>query len=191
MICSGLCNNHSTSWWLSHLPIWECFTSVDYQGKERKSSAKLVIIKLCKTLGNTRCVTVLLLHGEPSVTSQLNLCVIFSVVMLSLQPSICQQIPLQNWEHPFFHVLSYYFLYSERESAIRQARNNLFVYFCSAGTSLLEFFGILGIYKGVRTRENSMVIPKCSLTCWWLLWRSCFKMKPKMRSQQVFQALST
>lgn len=191
MICSGLCNNHSASWWLSHQPIWECFTSVDSQGKEHKSSAKSVIIKLCEALRNMRCVTVLLLHSKPSVTSQLTLCVIFGVVMLSLQPSICQEIPLQNQAHPFFCVLSNYFLYSGRESAVRQARNDLFVYFCYVGTSLLEFVCILIIYKGVRTRENLMITLKSSLTCWWLLWRSCFKVKRKMRSQQVFQALST
>ena len=85
-------------------------------------------------------------------------------MILSLQQSVCQEIPLQNLAHPFFHVISYYFLYSGRESAIKQTRNDLFVYFCCADISLLEFVCILNKYKGVSTRENLMVTPTSSFT---------------------------
>lgn len=111
------------------------------------------------------CATVLpLLHSELSVTFQLTLYAVFCAVILSLQRSVCQEISLQKLARNFFHVVGYYFLYSGRESAVRQTRNNLFVYFCWADISLLEFGCILNKHKGVSTGEKWMVTPKSSFT---------------------------
>lgn len=129
---------------------------------------KLVTVRLCKALGNMWCARVLLLlHSKLSVTQcDFPIDPIGSILCsdTELAAECMPGDPTAKSGTSFLLCDNLLFSLWWERPAVRQTKNNLFLYFCYADVSLLEFVCILNKYKGVSSRENLMVTPKSSFT---------------------------